>query len=154
MAISGFNGDNSSFGIRLFSSTNTIQCTFVGTNAAGTAHANGGNRGGIWVNGSSGHLIGTNGDNANDANERNLISGNSTGIAVIGNSNTIASNYIRTDITGSNDVGNTGIGVFVDGSNNVIGFDGSGIVAIEANLIRFNSSWRSSDMLSRQPYFW
>lgn len=56
------------------------------------------------------------------ANERNVISGgNQTGIILGGNVNTVQGNYIGTDASGTNDLGNSVDGVLVGGSNHVIG---------------------------------
>ncbi|MFZ1728947.1 MAG: choice-of-anchor Q domain-containing protein [Bacteroidota bacterium] len=97
-----------------------IQGNKVGTNAAGSS-AVGNHRWGIQLNmKSSGTLIGTNADGIDDVAERNLISGNGgstyDGIGIIdASSNTVAGNYIGSDISGTSSVGNFYAGVFLAG---------------------------------------
>src|SRR5262249_50191301 len=79
---------------------------YIGTDATGT-HALGNVAMGLLVD-SSGILI-----------SRNVISGNGrdrsqAGIALNGNNNVVAGNFIGTDATGSVALGNTGGGVFVN----------------------------------------
>ncbi len=127
------------------SNNNTVQGNDIGTTAAGTSVLpNAG--GGVLINaGSSGNLIGTNGDGVNDANERNLISGNTgIGIQVADNAtsnNTIAGNYIGTDVSGSLALGNRSDGIQVFAAVNTrIGTDGNGIADdAERNVISANS---------------
>ncbi|MBI2339289.1 MAG: tandem-95 repeat protein [Deltaproteobacteria bacterium] len=86
----------------------------------------------------SSNRIGTNGDGTNDTAERNVISGNTTGIEITnGSSNTIAGNYVGVGADGTTDVGNAGHGItFTNsgGSSNTIGGD----IAAEANTIAYN----------------
>src|SRR5262249_13368905 len=65
---------NAGAGVRIDASTNnTVAGNYIGTNAAGTAALGKGT--GVWVSGgSSGNVIGTNGDGVSDADERNVIS--------------------------------------------------------------------------------
>jgi uncharacterized repeat protein (TIGR01451 family) len=66
--------------------------------------------------------------------QRNLISGNATGINIIGIDNLIQGNFIGTDVTGNQDLGNgTGIAI-VDSSGTSIG----GVVAGARNIISGN----------------
>ena len=55
---------------------NLVQGNMIGLNAAGTTRI-GNDQFGVYIQGgASGNRIGTNGDGVNDANERNVISGN------------------------------------------------------------------------------
>src|SRR5205807_10664088 len=100
---------------------NIIEGNFIGTNVAGDAVL-GNNQGVIIQFGSSNNLIGGLAPAA-----RNIISGNSNGISLSGGpGNIIEGNFIGTDHTGSNDLGNTtGIGVTAS-SNNTIGGTSAG----------------------------
>lgn len=107
--------------IDLFSNGNVIAGNFIGTNPAGTAALpNGsGGLGAVILNGSlSNNTVG-----GTTPAARNLISGN-IGTAVnlgAGSGNMVQGNLIGTDVTGTLALGNTGIGVNVNGSNSVIG---------------------------------
>src|SRR5256884_814325 len=91
---------------------NTIEGNFIGTNVAGDAVL-GNNQGVIIQFGSSNNLIG-----GLTPAARNIISGNSDGISLSGGpGNIIEGNFIGTDHTGSNDLGNT-IGIRVTASSN------------------------------------
>ena len=117
-------------------SGNTVQGNFIGTNAAGTAAlGNGGS--GIVLAGPGGppnnNLIG-----GTNALARNLISANSNDgilITAFGSGNVMQGNYIGTDVTGTQNLGNGYSGVEVAGAdNNTIG----GIAVGAGNLIAFN----------------
>src|SRR5262249_50957116 len=98
------------------SNNNTVSGNTIGVNAAGTAAIAGPM--GIEINfGSKNNLVGTNSDGVSDTLERNVISGNSTGISVQGvegaNNNRIAGNYIGTNLSGTTGIANgTGINIF------------------------------------------
>jgi CSLREA domain-containing protein len=135
---------NSSFGVIVEGGTHdvTIAGNYIGTNITGTAaipNFRGVNLG-RWDGSTtcSAVLIGTNGDGDNDAVEGNVISGNTTGIAISGGSaNTIAGNMIGVAADGLSDLGNAADGIafiYNGGSNNLIGGD----VASEANIIAYN----------------
>ncbi|HRE47736.1 MAG TPA: hypothetical protein PLD47_08425 [Aggregatilineales bacterium] len=131
-------------GIFLDSADNMkIQCNFIGTNAAGTA-ANGNRYGIMLFSGASGNIIGTDGDGVNDANERNLISGQViTGIFLNNagnNRNRIAGNYIGTNAAGTAAIPNMH-GIHIDlGTENLVGTNGDGLSdVLERNLISGNS---------------
>jgi len=104
------------------SNGNVIEGNFIGTNPAGTAalpNGSGGN--GAIILGSGTPFNCTIGGTTPDA--RNLISGN-IGTAVnlgSGTGNTVRGNLIGTDITGTVALGNTGVGVEMDGLNDVVG---------------------------------
>jgi CSLREA domain-containing protein len=110
---------------------NIIEGNFIGTNVAGTAVS--GNDYGVIVSfGSANNLIG-----GTTPAARNIISGNNNGIGLLGGpGNTIQGNFIGTDHTGVNDLGNVvGVGVTAD-SNNTIG----GAVAGARNVISGNGT--------------
>jgi titin len=96
-------------GIMISTNNNTISGNFIGTDPTGTTTGVGGSLGnqvGIYASGGTLNVIGTNSGGIGDAAERNIITGNVQGIEV-GNScgfddNTIAGNYIGTDVTGTN----------------------------------------------------
>ncbi len=123
---------NGSLGLGLLDADNSvIYGNYFGTNAAGTADINGttwnSSQTGIYIDsGSSGNQVGS-----TVAGARNIISGNNHyGVEILGatsNNNTVSGNYIGTDATGMNAVGNSGGGVSFWGagtgnvySNNVI----------------------------------
>jgi parallel beta-helix repeat protein len=100
---------------------------------------------GISITG-DGAIIGTNGDETNDALEGNVISGNgSHGICINdGNSNKIAGNKIGTNAAGdaANPNGGMGISIVGDSDNNRIGTNGDNKSDIlERNLISGNEDY-------------
>jgi len=111
-------------GIDVCTNGNVIEGNFIGTNPTGTAalpNGSGGN-GGIVMGFCGTFSNNTIGGTAPAA--RNLISGNvGSGISIGAGStgNTVQGNLIGTDITGTLALGNSGVGVSVDGSNHVIG---------------------------------
>jgi hypothetical protein len=139
---------------------NAVAGNFIGTSATGdVALANGSSPqydsnsnaiggGCVIEGGASGNRIGTDGTSADDAGERNLVSGNSNnGIEIHGSGtsrNIVAGNYIGTDETGSLSLGNTGDGVYLlaGASSNWIGVNPLGGTAVrdEANVISGNGS--------------
>ncbi|MBK8466695.1 MAG: hypothetical protein IPL32_12775 [Chloracidobacterium sp.] len=154
---------NNAQGVNIGSGSNQVQGNIIGLNASGTTDL--GNSGdGVIVAGASNTIGGA------TAELRNIISGNdangiqiNAGAAV---SNSIASNYIGTDITGTLDLGNTSNGVLITvgaSSNNIGGLsaaagtapgnvisgnNGDGVellnVSTTANLIRGNMIGTSS----------
>ncbi|MBN2415726.1 VCBS repeat-containing protein, partial [bacterium] len=109
--------------------SNTIQGNLIGTDADGDE---------ILSNTGNGIRIQSNSNTVGGSTSltRNVISGNgSNGIWIFsGGSNTIQGNYIGTDSSGTEDLGNTGPGILISGSSNEIGGSGSG----EGNLIAYN----------------
>lgn len=102
------------------SNSNTIAGNWIGLNAAGTGAA--GNQQGINIWNSNNNIIG-----GSTAADRNVISANSgPGISIntdngTGTGNQIRGNYIGTDSTGMNAVGNGNQGVYLNAANNTIG---------------------------------
>lgn len=122
-------------GIRaLFTRKNTIKGNFVGTNAAGTQAAKP-NSIGILLSGFATHnTIG-----GALEGEKNIVSNNDRGVDLSANSsefNTVAGNYVGTDITGTKAIPNISWGVLVEvgGRNNIIG----GTTAEARNIISGN----------------
>ena len=113
---------------------NTVSGNYIGTNVAGTAGI--GWRDGVDIDsGATQNLIG-----GDTAGERNLISGNATGVMMRDPgtmNNTVSGNYIGTDVTGTVALGNTGSGVSLSGgaSDNTIG----GESPAERNIISGNA---------------
>jgi hypothetical protein len=114
---------NDNHGVEINSSTSTgnmVQGNYIGTDAAGTSEV----PNGLPAGGSSGRGIRINGAPANTVGgssaARNVISGNiKYGIEVFGagaNGNIVRSNYIGTNPTALNPVGNREAGVYVDGA--------------------------------------
>ncbi|MBU1669959.1 MAG: right-handed parallel beta-helix repeat-containing protein [Actinobacteria bacterium] len=127
---------NSADGVRVSGSTdNTISANYIGLASDGTtAIMNNGN--GVYLTtAATGNTVG-----GSTSGRRNIISGNNNcGVNMfIASSNTVAGNYIGTDVDGDEDEGNAQSGVMVrNGSNNVtVG----GAAAGEGNVISGNES--------------
>jgi titin len=120
---------------------NVVAGNFIGTNSTGTSALGNSLRGVSIYNGAQFNRIGTNADGIADVTERNVISGNGgQGVQITdaGTShNTVAGNFIGTDVTGSLPLGNGVNGVWLSGgaTANTIG----GTVAAAANTIAFNT---------------
>ncbi|MEI8570946.1 DUF4347 domain-containing protein [Methylomonas sp. LW13] len=118
------------------SNGNTIAGNWIGLNATGTGAA--GNAVGISIWNSANNIIG-----GSSAADRNVISGNtSLGIGLNTDNgsttgNVIKGNYIGTDASGANAVGNANQGVWVSAAGNSIG----GTVAGEGNVISGTTAW-------------
>jgi titin len=115
---------------------NVIQGNFIGTDRSGT-QAMGNNDTGVGITqGAFNNLIG-----GTDPGAGNVISGNTNfGVAIFAsaNSNTVQDNYIGTDFSGSQPLGNSwGVGLYGGASNNLIG----GTDAGEGNVISANGSF-------------
>ncbi len=107
--------------IDVFSNGNVIAGNFIGTNPAGTAalpNGSGGLGAVIFVGASSNNTVG-----GTTPDARNLISGNiGFGVDIPGGSGTmLQGNLIGTDVTGTLALGNTGPGVDINASNNLVG---------------------------------
>jgi hypothetical protein len=116
-------------------SGNVVEGNFIGTDPTGTmARSNGSGGNGAIILGNSVSNC-TIGGTTPDA--RNLISGN-IGTAVslgAGTGNTVQGNLIGTDITGTVALGNSGVGVQIFGSNDVVG----GATTDARNIISANN---------------
>ena len=126
---------NTSDGVRISATDNTLQGNFIGTNSGGTtALPNGG--AGVFISGtSSNNLIG-----GTSTPARNIISGNSSsGVNLFGSTattNLIQGNFIGLNAAGTASIAN-GSGVLIDGSiNNTIG----GTVTGAGNVISGNAN--------------
>ena len=111
--------------------SNVIQANFIGTDPSGTI-PRGNSLQGIWLNGSSGNLIG-----GTNAFEGNLIAGNSdVGLYVLSSgSNTIQGNLIGTTATGKAALGNASHGIVLSSApGNTVG----GVVSAARNIISGN----------------
>ncbi len=119
-------------GIAVHSDDNVIEGNFVGTNAVGTAALGNGSQG-IHVDTAVGTLIG-----GTTPAARNVISGNGEGVEIRGvcDANVIQGNFIGTNATGTDSLGNLDNGVrIVNGpANTVVG----GTVAGARNIISGN----------------
>jgi titin len=134
---------NDSYGVYLESSSNKVEGNYIGTDGTGQADL-GNSDHGVAVLGPNNEIGGT------TAGARNVISGNGKplnpdnphdgahGVLIYGSDadrNEVEGNYVGTDATGQEDVGNSGIGVAVlDGDDNTIG----GTVAGAPNVMAFN----------------
>ena len=140
---------NTNDGILVFqSSDNTIAGNYIGTSAAGTGAVGNGSFGvDVRPGGSqsNNNIIGTNGSNdAFNADERNIISANSSGVQIVGVNNTVAGNWIGLDVNGAALVnGSTGsAGITMQGTGGFIGTNADGIADTdERNVIDSNGLW-------------
>jgi hypothetical protein len=123
---------NTQNGIVISGSTatgNQIQGNYIGTNAAGTARL-GNTLSGVRLESAS-NIIG-----GSTAGARNVISGNNQdGIITTANNNQIKGNYIGTNAAGTDKLGNTLSGIYLNSTNNIIG----GSTAGDRNVISGNN---------------
>jgi parallel beta-helix repeat protein len=108
--------------------TGTIQGNYIGLGANGSTII--GNIDGIVVGNALSVLIG-----GTTSGAGNVVSGNNQGLSITSDNVTVQGNFIGTDATGTLDKGNS-TGVFVDGSNNLIG----GTTAAARNVISGNAT--------------
>jgi titin len=127
---------NERSGVYIFggsSHDNRVLGNYIGTDTTGTYDLGNGTQG-VFISAATNTTVGgTNG------NARNVISANSgTGVYIEGSgvaNNSILGNYIGTDRTGSENLGNGGSGVLIEGaSQNAVG----GLAPSAGNLIAFN----------------
>jgi hypothetical protein len=125
---------------------NVVAGNFIGTDVTGALAVGNGvgvNGDGVIIQQSNGNFIGTNGDGVGDAFERNIISANQgDGVEISGgNNNVVAGNFIGTDVTGTQPLGNysEGINLNYGSSFNRIGTDGLSVDNFgERNIISSN----------------
>lgn len=129
---------------------NTVRGNYIGTNVGGTAAA--GNGTGVTIASPNNTVGGT------TPGDRNVISGNATGVAVTGptaTGNVISGNDIGTDAAGAGKVGNATLGVYVGapgtavggtaaGAGNVISGNGLG-VQVEASNVSVQGNFIGTD---------
>lgn len=154
--ISG-NGNKGIFIEGAASTGNVVKGNYIGTAGNGTSLIGGSNQDyGITIESSAAsNTIGS-----ATANEGNVISGNTTDGIFISNSgiaNVVKGNYIGTDYTGTVNLGNTGdgisfwgtsssnsIGGTTGGEPNIIAYNGSDGISVNAAGTHFNSFRRNS----------
>lgn len=124
---------NSHHGVDLVSSSraNVVQGNFIGTTKTGTA-ALGNNLEGVRMGDSGFNLIG-----GTSAAARNVISGNKgNGVMTLAgtSSNVVQRNFIGTDVSGNNALGNSKDGISLFGAGFLVG----GSFTDEGNIIAFN----------------
>ena len=124
------------YAMRLVSGNHTIQCNILGSDPTGTpnlVNTSNNHNGGLWISGSSGNLVGTDGDGSLDFAEFNVISGTSRSGVIIGGdaqNNTIAGNLIGRAPNNQNPLPNAAHGILIQETataprNNTIGGSGS-----------------------------
>jgi hypothetical protein len=118
------------YGVVLDGSRNTqIQGNFIGTDVTGTLDLGNSVYGVLIFSGSNNIVGGT------SVAARNLISGNDQhGISISGSNDLVQGNFIGTDVTGTQDLGNTFSGINIFGNTHTIG----GTVSGARNLISGN----------------
>ncbi len=138
---------NGNDGIRISSSSNqVISGNYMGTDVTGTMPITNNNYG-IQMQGlCNNNIIGTNSNGDDDLKERNIISGNGTGMRFLGTStgagNIVAGNFIGTDVTGNSPLPNLNEGLSLEGNNTgtIIGTNGDNINdSVEGNVISGNN---------------
>src|SRR6185503_1675077 len=100
LAINRFQGN----GIQINGNSNAVTGCYIGTSLAGTAKLPNGAAGVTIVNGIGNRIGGSN------PGDRNLLSGNGTGLYIVGlraSNNVVVGNFIGTDVSGAVDVGNS-----------------------------------------------
>ena len=139
-------GQTSGLQLSSSGSDNFVEGNLIGTDRFGVRDL-GNVSVGIWIDGPQGTVLG-----GTDVNARNVISANGNGIEIDSGSNTlIQNNWIGTDVTGTQPLGNTQ-GIFDEsrnaaGQGTQIGTPGAGNV-ISANTYGILLTNRSSDAQS------
>ncbi len=133
-------------GVWIFSSNNIVAGNHIGVGADGLTAIPNAFDGVAIQDGAANNRIGSDGNSANDAAERNVISGNGSrgvGLSNAGPANRISGNYIGVGADGQTQVANAAAGIASAGSPGVlIGVDGSNDAnnAFERNVIAGNGS--------------
>jgi hypothetical protein len=128
---------NSVVGVSASSPLAVVAGNFVGTDATGTQPlGNGfGFNGGAGISVSNGARVGADGRDADPTAERNIISGNAFDGVIANSGAWIAGNYIGTDVSGTNPLGN---GAAAPRGAGVLALSGCRIVSLrQACLNRF-----------------
>lgn len=120
----------------LYAQNNIIRGNFIGTNDKGTQATEPNSMGIALSNYAMHNFIG-----GASVGEKNIISNNGRGLDIAANTasfNTVAGNYIGTDVTGTSAIPNTDWGILIEvgGRNNIIG----GTTPEERNIISGNPS--------------
>jgi len=111
-------------------SNNIVQGNFIGTDRTGTKAMGNNSRAVVCGMGVTSNLIG-----GTVSSARNVISGNfDRGITLDGSNNIVQGNYIGTDVTGLQPLGNARTGVEVGGPGNAVG----GTNSAAGNIIAYN----------------
>lgn len=129
-----------STGITMFDAHDTVIAgNFIGTDVAGTVALSPPGIGILVYGGSTAIRMGTDGNGAGDAQERNVIAASGLADVVIFQASdcVVAGNHVGVDSTGSGAVGASQHGVYVHLASNIrIGTDGNALAdAIEGNVI-------------------
>ena len=127
LGINRFNGN----GIQIQSSSNVVAGCYLGTSLDGTIKRANVAAGLAILQGQGNRIGGT------EPGDRNLISGNQTGLYIAGNNargNVVQGNLIGTDASGTANLGNANNGILLAGPANLIG----GTTAAARNLISGN----------------
>jgi titin len=140
-------------GLTISASGTVVQGNYIGTDIIGTKELP--NIGDVVIYASGNTVGGT------AAGAGNLISGNGGAIGIHSNGNLVQGNYIGTDVTGTQGLGNR-VGVTIDGSGNTLGGTGGGAgnlisgnggdgvsIAGDANVIQGNTI--GTDSTGSQP---
>ncbi|MEY2612577.1 MAG: Cyclolysin, partial [Planctomycetota bacterium] len=127
------------------SDNNRVAGNLIGTNTSGTASLGNGYEGVFIFNSAQSNIIGTNGDGVADAQERNILSGNTyRGVLLYSGAsfNRISGNYIGTNLNATAAIPNGAEGVTIldRSANNIVGTDSSNDAfnANERNIISGN----------------
>lgn len=113
------NGFRSEAAILIESDANAVECNILGTDSAGTSQDFAlNNDRGVRIDGGNNNVVG-----GTVVSKRNLISNNDDGVLLEGGAtgNTLASNFIGTDITGMVALENDAGIVFLDAPANIVG---------------------------------
>ncbi len=127
------------------SNAQVVAGNYLGTDVTGTIGIGNTNYGVQIQGNTNNNLIGTNSNGDDDLKERNIISGNGTGLRFLssstGTGNIVAGNFVGTDVTGNNPLPNQNHGISLEGDNTgtIIGTNGDNVNdSVEGNIISGN----------------
>ncbi|MEO8378993.1 MAG: hypothetical protein ABI779_04940 [Acidobacteriota bacterium] len=130
--IKGFSIQGANIGVKIAGDSNSVEGNYIGITPSEVAGAN---LDGIEITGDN-NVVG-----GSSASQRNIISGNvNHGVLLSGiaTGNTVAGNYIGTDVAGTSAIPqNTGVEIIDEASSNTIG----GTTAADGNVIAGNSNY-------------